>query len=68
MMRGNVIAFDQAKGYGTARSEDGLEYFFHCTQIADGSRFIEVGTTVDFDLVPGHLGRYEASRLRRASS
>jgi len=67
-MRGSVNMFDDAKGYGTVCSDAGSEFFFHCTSIADGSRTIDVGALIEFDLVPGHLGRYEASRLRRASS
>ena len=67
-MRGQVALFDDAKGYGTVRDQDGREFFFHCTQILDGSRTIEAGAQVDFDIAAGHLGRYEATRLRRASS
>jgi len=67
-MRGSVATFDEARGYGLVRAEDGRELFFHCTQIADGSRTIAVGVLVEFDVVPGHLGRYEAAGLRRASS
>jgi CspA family cold shock protein len=67
-MRGSVAAFDDAKGYGTVRADDGQEFFFHCTRIADGSRTIDVGTRIEFDLTAGHLGRYEASFVRRASS
>ena len=39
-------------------------YPFHCTAIADGTRTIAVGTAVTFDVVPGRLGRWEASGLR----
>ncbi len=65
-MRGTVVAFDEAKGYGTVRVEDGREHFFHCTQIADGTRTIEVGARVDFEVVAGRLGRWEAVGLRPA--
>ena len=60
---GVVAAFDEQAGYGTVRSDAGTEHFFHCTQIADGSRSIEVGTPVEFVIMPGHLGRWEAARL-----
>ena len=62
-MTGAVADFDEAKGYGTIRADDGPEYFFHCTQIADGSRTIAVGTPVAFDVMPGHLGRWEATAV-----
>ena len=63
--RGTVTAFDEHKGYGTVRdAEDSRELFFHCTQIADGSRTIAVGTEVTFDVVAGHQGRWEAISLR----
>ncbi len=61
---GRVAAFDAHAGFGTVRAEDGTELFFHCTAIADGSRTIEVGTPVAFELVPGHHGRWEASGIR----
>ena len=62
-MRGTVSEFDEAKGYGTVRTEDGRELFFHCTQIADGSRTIAVGTDVTFEVVAGHMGRWEAAEI-----
>lgn len=59
------MAFDAHCGSGTVRGE-GAEYPFHCTQIADGSRHIDVGTTVTFEVVPGHLGRWEAAAITPA--
>jgi cold shock CspA family protein len=67
MTEGAVVAFDDVKGYGAVRDSDGVEHFFHCTQIADGSRTIEVGTPVSYEVVPGRLGRWEAARLRPRS-
>jgi cold shock CspA family protein len=63
MTRGQVATFDDAAGYGTVRADDGSEYFFHCTAIADGTRTIEEATPVTFDVVAGRLGRWEAARL-----
>ena len=61
MPRGVVADFDEQKGYGTVRdADDGRELFFHCTQIADGSRTIPAGTEVTFGVVAGHMGRWEA--------
>ncbi len=62
-MNGVVVAFDEHAGYGTVRSDDGRELFFHCTAIADGSRTIDEGAAVRFDVVPGHHGRWEAANL-----
>lgn len=62
---GTVATFDDPRGIGTVTDEvDGREYFFHCTAIADGTRTIAVGAAVEFDVVPGRLGRWEAVDLR----
>ena len=53
---GEVVAFDDHKGYGTVRAADGQELFFHCTAIADGTRTIPVGTRVTFAIVTGRMG------------
>lgn len=60
MPTGVVVEFDDPRGYGTIREDDGPERWFHCTAIADGSRTIDVGTRVTFEVVPGRLGRWEA--------
>ena len=64
MPRGTVADFDDHRGYGTVRGDDGVELFFHCTAIADGSRTIDVGAAVEYEVVPGRLGRWEAGTLR----
>ena len=64
-MRGTVAEFDEHAGMGTIRSDDGREYFFHCTQIADDTRTIDVGAPVRFEVVAGHLGRWEAARVEK---
>ena len=64
---GSVVDFDEPAGYGHVAADDGSgEWFFHCTAIADGTRKIATGTSVRFEVVPGHLGRYEAVNLRPA--
>jgi hypothetical protein len=45
-----------------------VRYRFHCTQIADGSRTVEVGTVVTFGLLAGHGGRWEAADLQLAAA
>ena len=61
---GTVAAFDAEQGLGTVFGDDGLEYPFHCIEIADGTRTIEPGAEVSFDLL-AKLGRWEASNVRR---
>jgi CspA family cold shock protein len=61
--RGQVAVFDEPAGYGTVRADDGREYFFHCTAIADGTRTIDVGARVAFEVVAGRRGRWEAAGL-----
>ena len=67
-MIGVVTEFDEPAGIGTVTADDGGQHFFHCTAIADGTRTIEVGARVAFDVVPGRLGRWEASDLRPEAS
>jgi cold shock CspA family protein len=64
---GKVTTFDEARGVGEITADDGKVYPFHCTQIADGTRTIEVGTTVSFEVTPGHLGHWEATAITDAS-
>jgi cold shock CspA family protein len=62
-MKGTVAAFDKARGAGEITDADGATYPFHATVITDGTRDIAVGTEVEFEVVPGHLGRWEAARV-----
>jgi len=59
-MLGVIASFDAAVGLGELRSSDGQLVPFHCIAIADGSRTIEVGTAVSYELL-AKLGRYEAT-------
>ncbi|MDP9332957.1 MAG: cold shock domain-containing protein [Actinomycetota bacterium] len=60
---GTVARFDSERGLGEITGADGATYPFHSTVIADGSRTIAVGTAVEFEVVAGHLGRWEASEI-----
>jgi len=62
--RGVVADFDPVVGLGTVQSDDGPLFPFHCTQIADGSRDIAIATPVEFSVVAGNLGRWEAVGIR----
>jgi len=66
-VRGTVATFDDPRGLGTIDA-DGTSYPFHCTAIADGSRTIDVGTEVTFELRPANLGRWEATDIAPVGS
>jgi cold shock CspA family protein len=62
---GLVVSFAVEAGVGAILdSTSGRQVFFHATQLTDGTRTIAVGTAVEFDLVPGGRGRYEAVRVK----
>lgn len=63
-MEGVVTEFDDPRGLGTIEA-GGQAYPFHCTAIADGTRTIEVGTSVAFAVRPGLMGRWEATAVER---
>ena len=65
-MKGSVSAFDERRGLGEIESSEGERYPFHCTRIADGSRTIPVQTAVEFEVVAGHLGTWEAAAITPA--
>ena len=67
-MRGRVTRFDARRGLGEIESDDGATYPFHSTVIVDGTRTIPVGAAVEFEVIPGHLGRWEAAAVSYAGS
>ena len=64
-MKGTVADFDPHVGLGTVRGDDGRELLFHCTQLLDGTRTIEVGALVRFEIVAGHRGKWEAAHVEK---
>lgn len=62
---GMVESFDADVGLGSVSDETGAEWLFHCTEIADGTRLIEVGTEVRFEVGYGGPGRWEAFAVTR---
>lgn len=60
---GSVSSFDHERGLGEVSTDDGTVFHFHCTAIADGTRTIDVGAEVRFDVIAGRLGRWEASGI-----
>ncbi len=57
------MEFDEHRGLGTVRGDDGRQLAFHCTSIADGSRQIDADTKVVFTVAAGHLGCWEAAEV-----
>ena len=64
-MRGTVTAFDADVGLGDITMTDGTIVMFHCAEIADGSRQIDIGSEVECDIVM-KFSRAEASAIRPA--
>ena len=63
--RGIVVEFDAHVGLGVVAS-DGERFPFHCVEIADGSRDVAVGESVEFE-VRLKFSRPEAFELRLVS-
>ena len=68
-MQGVVESFGD-DGWGTiatpSHGGSTTRHRFHSTAITDGSRSIDVGRVVTFELVPGRQGRWEATQVRNA--
>jgi cold shock CspA family protein len=66
---GTVSEFDHDKGYGRiageAEANGGSSFFFHCTQISDGTRTITPGAAVVFEIRPWHRGEFEAAAITK---
>lgn len=57
---GSVTSFDDERGLGVVLAEDGRELVFHCTEIAGGSRHVDVGARVAFLVAAAARGSHEA--------
>ena len=64
-MHGTVTAFNAHIGLGDITMTDGSVVMFHCAEIADGTRKIEIGTEVECDVVM-KFSRAEARAIRPA--
>lgn len=66
MSQGTVKWFNDAKGYGFIKSEQGADVFVHHTEIqSDGFRSLKEGERVEFELADGPKGP-KATNVRRA--
>lgn len=63
--QGRVAHFDESRGLGVIRADDGTEIPFHCTEIADGTRTITTGADVRFR-IEWRVLRNEAVDIRPA--
>jgi len=66
MQRGTVKWFDDTKGYGYIKQDDGLNVFVHFTDIEQdgGFRYLSAGDVVTYEIVDGDLGA-KAINVRR---
>jgi cold shock CspA family protein len=64
-MRGSVTAFDAHVGLGEITLTQGEVVMFHCAEIADGTRQINLGSEVECELIT-KFSRAEASAIRPA--
>ncbi len=56
-MKGKVKMFNQEKGYGFIKLEDGKDVFFHYSQLEmDGFKTIDADVEVEFELVETERG------------
>ena len=62
-LTGTVVEYDRHVGLGTIVDADEQRYLFHCIEIADGTRDIEVGTAVTFRELR-KFGKVEAADIR----
>jgi cold shock CspA family protein len=61
---GVVESFDEPRGDGVVRSDDGQRFYFHCVSIADGSRYIDQGVRISAQRSVGHCGHDEILLLQ----
>jgi cold shock CspA family protein len=63
VVRGRIESFDDGRGDGVLRTDDGHDLYFHCVDIADGSRTVAHGEVVTARRGVGHLGHDEAFEI-----
>lgn len=61
---GVVDSFDVDVGLGVIRADTGQRFDFHAAELTDGTRVVDVGVGVTFELLP-RFGRFQAGRVAR---
>ena len=65
LAKGTVKWFNDAKGFGFVRMDDGKEVFVHYSAITDkGFKSLKEGETVRFDVVEGPKGPQAANVVK----
>jgi hypothetical protein len=67
VVEGVIVDFDVQRGDGHLRSADGHQYYFHCVNIADGTRLIRVGASARARRGVGRLGHDEVVDVREVA-
>jgi cold shock CspA family protein len=65
VIHGSIESFDDRRGDGRLIAENGERLYFHCVDIADGTRTIDVGERVTAERAVGHLGHDEAVKVTK---
>jgi cold shock CspA family protein len=68
VLTGVVATFDERRGDGVLVSDDAETFYFHCVDIADGTRSIRAGTRVTARRRVGLCGSDEAGDLVAVAS
>ncbi|MBU6233196.1 MAG: hypothetical protein KJS64_03000 [Acidobacteria bacterium] len=63
LIHGVVSAFDEVRGEGVVTSDAGIDFYFHCVALADGTRRIDVGARVVGERRVGLTGRDEIAEI-----
>lgn len=64
-LRGSVKYFNESKGYGFIRIDEGEEFFVHHSAIqSDGFRTLNEGEVVEFDPIVGQRGKQAANVVK----
>ena len=65
IIHGRIEVFEELRGDGILESDEGIAFYFHCVNIADGSRSVNLGQRVSARRGVGHLGRDEAFAIEK---